>query len=280
MTMAAKQHILIIDDDVDLLTTLGDFLDLEGYDVSSAINGENGLEELAKYTPDLIMLDISMPGMGGVAFLTEISSRSGMSDIPVCVFTARANMEEFFGEVDVAGFLAKPCDPNVLLSEIRRILATRPASPAPPTVEEAPRALISRKVMLAEDEGGRRDTLIRALAAAGYHVTAVADGSELVEKTIVAKPDVIVAKLVLKNMNGDAAADMLKGMPTTRSIPVLLYDDTGSSPRVGGFTDEGSRSRRFIRSSKPDAVLNSLKDIFAPRPRHATPDTLCSTINH
>lgn len=258
--MADKQRILIIDDDVDLLTTLGDFLDLEGFAVDSAVNGEEGLEKVVEFSPELIILDISMPGMGGVAFLTALSAQEHDVSIPVCVFTARANMEEFFDDVEVAGFLAKPCDPNELLSKIKTILASVPASAPQPTTTEKKGggALISRKIILAESEEGAKDVLVRALSDAGYTVVTVSTGSELVEKAIVDKPDIIVSRLVLSNLNGDAAANMLREMPTTKAIPFLVYDDSGASPR-SEYTSVSSH--HFVASATSEDVLNALKEI-------------------
>lgn len=125
MSDIAKRKILIIDDDASLLTTLSDFLSFEGYDIATADSGEEGLARLESLTPDLIILDMSMPGMGGVGFLKAISDARGKPSHPVLVLTARANMAEFFANVDVDGFVAKPCDPNDLLMEVARIIFLR-----------------------------------------------------------------------------------------------------------------------------------------------------------
>ncbi|NQT93034.1 MAG: response regulator [Lentisphaerae bacterium] len=62
---SVKKRILLIDDDTSLLTTLSDFLSFEGYEVVTADSGEQGLRRLQTTEPDLIVLDMSMPGMGG-----------------------------------------------------------------------------------------------------------------------------------------------------------------------------------------------------------------------
>ena len=100
-----KKTILLIDDDTSLLVTLSDFLRFEGYDVTTADSGEQGLKRLKTLEPDLIILDMSMPGMGGIGFLKEISV-VGKPKHPVLVLTARANMAEFFADIDVDGRIA------------------------------------------------------------------------------------------------------------------------------------------------------------------------------
>ena len=117
-----KHLILAVDDDTDLLATLGDFLRFEGYEVEAVPSAEDGIARLAEIVPDLIILDISMPGMGGIGFLNEKAQMERVAKVPVMVFTALSNMEKFFKDVEVAGFVAKPCDPSALLKEIGRIL--------------------------------------------------------------------------------------------------------------------------------------------------------------
>jgi DNA-binding response OmpR family regulator len=121
MTQPAK--ILLIDDDPAVLLTVGDRLRLEGYEVIKAAGGDQALNMLRTDTPDLIVLDITMPGMTGLAFMKRISMPDGRPRYPILVFTARSNMEPFFADMAVEGFLAKTAEPQRLIDEIRRILA-------------------------------------------------------------------------------------------------------------------------------------------------------------
>ena len=254
-----KRLIMVVDDDTDLLATLGDFLRFEGYEVETVASGEEGIAKLKEtgIVPDLIILDISMPGMGGIGFLKEMGALERVAKTPVLVFTARANMEKFFKEVEVAGFIAKPCNPVELVKEIKRIIdaSRKEAVPAGET-----RALRTRKkLLLAEDEGGRRDTFIRVFTDAGFDVVAVSSGPEVVERTIVEKPDVLLLKLVMERMNGDAAAQVLGDIPSTQTIPVILYDETGSKPREGVLTDAGPGVRRLYRTGDTADLVQAVR---------------------
>ena len=225
----------------------------------TADSGEQGLKRLEKTTPDLIILDMSMPGMGGVGFLREISSPEGKPKYPVLVLTARANMAEFFANVDVDGFVAKPCDPggpahgggpHHLPAERRRSRRWR----------QAPR-LGKKKVLLGEDDRLVNENLAAAFNDAGYSVESVFKGPEILEKAIVQKPDVIVMKLVFASMNGDAVAAMLKEMPNTKDIPVILYDDTNSKVPESKFAGPHSGVRKFVRSNNSVTLLAAMKEV-------------------
>jgi CheY-like chemotaxis protein len=223
MKTGDNKLILLIDDDTSLLLTLSDSLIHEGYEVVTANSGEEGLKQLEQCSPDLIILDMSMPGMGGVGFLREITDESGKPSHSVMVLTARANMADFFANVDVDGFIAKPCDPSDLLMEVGRIIFLRSSEkpvgdPTPPTR--------GGRILLGEDDPGVQLDITRVLENAGYSVDLASKGPQVLEHSVIDKPDVIVMKRVLQNMNGDAVAEMLGKMPSTQDIPVVLYDDS------------------------------------------------------
>ena len=261
MQDGTKRRILLIDDDTSLLVTLSDFLRFENYDVVTAESGEQGLEELKTVSPDLIILDMSMPGMGGIGFLKSISSSDGKPRYPVLVLTARANMAEFFANVDVDGFIAKPCEPSDLLMEVGRILFLRGGDVGEET--SAGKSAEKLRVLIGEDEDDTREHLVTRLAAAGFVVDGVAKGPEVIEKAVVERPDVVVVKLVLENMNGDTVAGMLQQMDSTRDIPVVLYDDTDSHAPESKLKAASPRICSIVRSSDPDALQKAVREALA-----------------
>jgi len=255
-----KRRILLIDDDTSLLVTLSDFLRYEGYEVVTADSGEQGLRRLAKMPPpDLIILDMSMPGMGGVGFLKEISTAEGKPKYPVLVLTARANMAEFFANIEVDGFIAKPCDPNDLLMEVGRIIFLRKGVDDD---KSSSTVVDKKKILIAEDDRNINENLVNIFASEGFIVNSVMSGPEVLEKAIVERPDVIVMKLILANMNGDAVAQLLKEMPNTRSIPIVLYDDSDAQIPSTKFTESGTSIKKFIRSNNGIQLLSAVKSLL------------------
>lgn len=261
MESVIKKKILLIDDDTSLLVTLSDFLSFEGYDVTTADSGEMGLKKLKRMTPDLIILDMSMPGMGGVGFLKEISDDNGKPRWPVLVLTARANMAEFFANVDVDGFVAKPCDPEDLLMEVGRIIFLTSGSTESSSGTKKPER---RKVLLAEDDETVRSALVASLTGADFVVSTVVNGPSVLEKAIVERPDVIILKRVLSNMNGDAVAGILQQMPNTRDVPVILYDDdSGDGADEIGFSNTNSGVDRFVSGNSAELLLSAVEKLLA-----------------
>jgi two-component system, NtrC family, sensor kinase len=253
-----KKQILLVDDDPSLLLTLGDFLKFEGYAVTTANSGENGLKVIERMTPDLIILDMSMPGMGGIGFLKEISTEGGKPKHPVLVLTARANMAEFFANVDVDGFVAKPCDPSDLLMEVARIIFLRSGNAEDGTAEPVRER---KKVIVGEDDDLIRERLVNALAEGGFIVDAVSKGPEVLEQAIVQRPHLIVMKLIFAGMNGDAVANMLKAMPNTSEIPVILYDDSDPSISPAKYVTGKNGVKRFLKTSEAEVICRNAGEV-------------------
>jgi len=93
---AAKKSILIIDDDRVLLKLAGSAFKKKGYNVYEATNGVEGLEKLDMVEPDLIILDLKMPKMGGVEFYSRICNSDNMPEYPIFIITAREDVEHLF----------------------------------------------------------------------------------------------------------------------------------------------------------------------------------------
>ncbi|MBM4148811.1 MAG: response regulator [Lentisphaerae bacterium] len=256
MEQSEKSKILLIDDDTSLLMMLGDFLKFGGYEVVTADSGEEGLRRIEKMSPDLIILDMSMPGMGGIGFLKAITTPSGRPRYPVLVLTARANMAEFFADVPVDGFIAKPCDTDDLLDEVGRIIFLRRGD------RQAQSGGGRRKVLLGEDDEAIRKRVVRAFGDANYVVDVASSGPEVLERAIVGRPDAIVCKLILKAMNGDAVANMLKEMPNTAGIPVIIYDDSGSASSPSAYNRSGARVVAVVGSNASADLVNAADSVL------------------
>ena len=87
-TATSQRRILVVDDDPRLLHIVAMYLGIEGYDVKTASNGEEGLREVDAQHPDLVILDIMMPGMDGIEACKQIRTNPETAHIPVLMFSA------------------------------------------------------------------------------------------------------------------------------------------------------------------------------------------------
>lgn len=107
--------VFIVDDDPDTREMLGHFLELEGYEVESAANGRDALEQLAPGTrARVILLDLMMPVMDGWQFRREQTRRSDIAHIPVIVVSAAGR--DRIADIAADAYLSKPVDLDELLT--------------------------------------------------------------------------------------------------------------------------------------------------------------------
>ena len=121
--MAAEdKRILIADDDPVILRLIQVNLELEGYQVLLANNGQEAVDTAIKETPDLVILDIMMPRLDGCQACEQLKASDATKDIPVIFLSAKAQQGDIekgksFGVVD---YLTKPFDPSELLEVVER----------------------------------------------------------------------------------------------------------------------------------------------------------------
>jgi CheY-like chemotaxis protein len=136
---ATEKHILIVDDYVDALDIWAIYLRSIGYVVSTAADGLSAVTKAEELLPDLIVLDLELPGLTGFEVATRLRANPATAAIPLIAATGYSHARQ----LDLArasGFdavVVKPCDPDVLIQEVERLLAVsvREAQAVPTGVE-------------------------------------------------------------------------------------------------------------------------------------------------
>ena len=133
--MTEKQRILVIDDDVQLVDTVGTLLESVGYEVCHSYQAEKGLELARETKPDLILLDVMFatpPGPDGIELSRRLHQDDELREIPVIILTGVRKVLEYPFRISpddtwmpVQVFLEKPIKPDRLLAEIAKVLGKR-----------------------------------------------------------------------------------------------------------------------------------------------------------
>ncbi|MES2798994.1 MAG: response regulator transcription factor [Bacteroidota bacterium] len=123
-------RILVVDDDEDIQILLKFNLEKEGFEVSIANNGEEALKLFESFGPDLVLLDVMMPGMDGIEVCEQIREKSAGKKTIICFLTARnEDYSQISGlEAGADDYVAKPIKPKVLISRIKALLRRNEAS--------------------------------------------------------------------------------------------------------------------------------------------------------
>jgi len=117
------KKITVIDDEKDLVETIKSFLEIRGYDISFAYNGEEGLKVIREEKPEVVVLDVMMPKMDGRDVLVQMKKDETLKDIPVLFLTAKEEdiHREYCIEMGAYEFIPKPYNGKVLLRQIEKI---------------------------------------------------------------------------------------------------------------------------------------------------------------
>lgn len=122
--MTDKKRILIVDDEDDLRNMLKFRLEAMDYEVSEAIDGQEGLDKARSDRPDLIILDLMLPKIDGFKVCRMLKFDEKYKHIPIIMFTARAQEKDkqIGKEMGAEAYVTKPFDPDILLDKIRDLL--------------------------------------------------------------------------------------------------------------------------------------------------------------
>lgn len=203
---APKGRVLVIDDDESVHGVLTNMLTREGYSTRIARNGKEGLRIAREYHPDIVILDILMPGTDGWSVLSQLKAAPGMADVPIILLTMLEDKEMGFA-LGAAEYLTKPIDAAKLLPVLERYRSTKP----------------SGMVLVVEDDPPSRELVVRMLQKEGIHVREAANGREAIEVLQSGvSPDLIILDLIMAEMDGFDFLRQVRPHAEWSKIPVVV----------------------------------------------------------
>jgi len=233
-----SEKILIVDDDLDTLRLVGLMLQRQGYQISAATNGQQGLDKAFEEHPDLILLDVMMPDMDGYEVTRRLRQNPDTLHTPILMFTAKSQLDDKVAgfEVGVNDYLTKPTHPSELQARVKTLLsrvADKNATRSPISQEGQNGYVIG----ILSPRGGLGVTTLTANLAAGLFNRS--------------KNDVIVAEL----LPGQGALALDMGLTPTKGLVDLLSisktsDITRDAVREA-LTHHGSGLQFLLSSDRP-----------------------------
>jgi two-component system cell cycle response regulator len=220
-----NKTILVIEDNDLNMKLVRTLLQRGSFRVLEAGNAETGLELARSGKPDLILMDIQLPGMDGLAATRLLKMDLELKKIPVAALTAYA-ME---GDVEKAkeagcdGYITKPIDTRSFLDTVRKFLQDGvPLSGR--NLESLP---YKKKILIVDDEPLNVKLLQAHLRQSKYEVLQAHSGPEALEKAVQESPDLILLDVMMPRMDGYEVTRKFKADPQSEDIPVILVTALG-----------------------------------------------------
>lgn len=249
--------ILIVDDEYEVVASLREYLTLRGYTVSEAAEGEEALALVQQAPPDLILLDIRLPGMSGFEVLKRV--RAQHPQIKVIMITAldEVGVRRIAMEHGAAGFAFKPLDVQALE---RVIVAT--SGQRPPLAPRAPFKASQVTVLVVDDDPEICVALKYYLVGLGYQVLIAASGAEaitLLQETK-PRPDVMLLDLSMPGEGGFTVLESLKRQGI--QLPIVIL--SGNDPEIVGEATALLGACRFLQKPVPlPTIERTIREVVA-----------------
>lgn len=228
LVMEAKVRVLIVDDDRRMVKTISDILKIKGFTVLEAYTGEEALENVKRENPDCVLMDINMPGIGGVETLKLI--RDASPDLPVVLMSAYATdeMETKAREQGAYAVLTKPIDFQMVLSFLSLLRK-------------------EQSILIVDDDPAFCRALTDVLQNRGYRVETEMNPDKVLGHFEERYQLVVLLDLKLGNTKGIDVLKAIRARYPTK--PVLLV--TGGKEDMAGSIEQGLRIGAYTCIYKP-----------------------------
>ncbi|MSP02459.1 MAG: PleD family two-component system response regulator [Acetobacteraceae bacterium] len=239
-------RILIVDDVPANTRLLEAKLSAEYYQVSSARDGFEALEQAQTWQPDLILLDVMMPGMDGFECCRQLKDSPATQHIPVVMVTALGESAERLRGLEAGAddFLTKPVEYDTLMARVRSLVRLKRLLDEWRARGETARALglcgerqpipsvAGARALVIDEWELNGDVILRALARDGIVADPVRTGAEVIAAAAKRSYDLIVISLQLVEEDSLKLVSALRAADSTHETPLLLVAESGERARV------------------------------------------------
>ncbi|MCI5061189.1 MAG: PleD family two-component system response regulator [Alphaproteobacteria bacterium] len=249
-------RVLVVDDILPNVKLLEAKLASEYYDVLTATSGAEALEKVAADSPDIILLDVMMPGMDGFEVCQKIKQDPEHAHIPVVMVTALTDSTDRVRGLEAGAddFLSKPLNDTALMARVRSLVRLKMTvdewrvrentatqlgvSEDVGTVMNEP--VEGARILVIEDQSYDSDKIIDALAQDEDLITLVTSGTEAMEKVVSEDFDLMIVSLNLENEDGLRLCSHLRSSEKARAIPILMVAADEDMSRIAHGLEIGA----------------------------------------
>jgi len=209
-----RKTILLVEDNELNMKLFRSLLKMDNYVVLEAPNAETGMDLAKKHRPDLILMDIQLPGLDGLTATTLLKQDKELQDIPIVALTSYAmeGDQEKAIAAGCAGYITKPIDTRSFLDTVAGFVR----------FTRTPSAARNKKILIVDDDPLNVKLLISMTVGSDYDTLKAYDGEEALDVISRENPDLILLDIMMPKIDGFRVLEILKSSANTRDIPVIL----------------------------------------------------------
>jgi len=241
----ARKTVLVIDDDPEVIELIRKNIG-EDYNVIGVLNSEEAMDRVLAVRPDIITLDIMMPGRNGWQVLRDLKENSATQDIPVIILSIVDEKKIGFS-LGATEYIVKPVDRNILLHKLKNLK----------------KIARIRKVLVVDQDKATRDQVLAVLGRAGCVAAVAADSDAALAAIESGQPDLIVLNLSLPDAgSGFQFIEKVKTLDRTRGIPFILITERDMDPEERARLDGGIRAILNKGLLSEEDLLAELREVI------------------
>lgn len=230
-----RKQLLLVDDDPSAIHALAGMLGGQG-DLRFATSGDDALRLAHVLPPDLIVLDLDMPGLNGFEVCRALQADAALAQVPVIVATSRADAaaEVAALELGVADYLTKPLLPAQVLARVQAVLRRQPPASAMPLPTPLP-ALQAQRVLIVDDDPSAVLALRKALVPTGVQLYFADQGMAALAMAREVLPDLVMLDLHMPGLDGFEVCERLlqdSALAEPGVLFVTRYSDVANEARA------------------------------------------------
>jgi two-component system cell cycle response regulator len=260
-------HILVIEDNSANLELMRYLLDSFQHRVSVAGSGESGIVSAQLEVPDLVLCDLSLPGIDGYEVVRRMRSNMLFDKIPIIAVTGQTSTGERERALTLFdGFVAKPVDPATFVRQVESFLSQRLHGAAPADgARDSAAAPNGRSILVVDDMVSNLDAARGMLGKAGYRVLTVTKPLEAIQLARVAVPDVVLSDVCMPVGTGYDLIREFKADPLLHDIPFVFITSAAASEneRRAGFAL--GAAKYLFRPLSAEELVREIDSCFDPR---------------
>lgn len=259
--MPDKPRLLLVDDDTVTLQVLSKTLAPYAR-MRFARSGAEALKAVEAELPDLLILDVNMPGLGGMEVLAQLRARPASAQLPVILVTSASDeaLEATALQIGAQDFIRKPFQPELLVDRMRALLrlsALRARQPAALNLRSA-------RILLVDDDPLAIESLRSTLAPLGATLLAAADGEEALAQMHNEVPDLVLLDAQMPRLDGYAVCQAMQTDPVLSQVPVAFVSvHADAKHETLGFAVGASDF--LAKPFKPDVLLARVRKLLQLR---------------
>ncbi|MDP8903983.1 MAG: response regulator [Chloroflexota bacterium] len=236
-----RPNVLVIEDDQQAVALLREYLEPDGYEITSARDGVEGIAAARRHRPAAILLDVILPGPDGWEVLRRLKADEELRHIPVVMVTVvdEHGIGLALGAVD---YLVKPVERGALLAALRRHVRREPALRRP-------------RILAADDDRAALAFVQATLQSQGCDVTVANGGREAIHAAHAGEFDLVICDIVMPDLDGFEVVARLKASERTRDVPILVLtahelgasDKARLNGKIVGICEKGEHAAMLLR---------------------------------